>query len=46
MSNKLVTALTDLFRWVVFAPLIYLPGMAEEQGFPSSLALYLISVIK
>ncbi|KAF2034217.1 MFS general substrate transporter [Setomelanomma holmii] len=31
--------------WVIFAPLIFLPSMAEEQGFSSKLALYLLSII-
>jgi hypothetical protein len=34
------------FRWVVFAPLTYLPSMTEEHGFSSTLALYLISIVK
>jgi hypothetical protein len=32
--------------WVVFAPLAFLPGMALQQGFSASLALYLISIVK
>jgi hypothetical protein len=33
-------------RWVVFAPLTFLPSMALDQGFTPSLALYLLSIVK
>ncbi|KAJ4297897.1 hypothetical protein N0V90_005796 [Kalmusia sp. IMI 367209] len=33
-----------LGMWVVFAPLTFLPSMAQEQGFSYTLALYLISI--
>ncbi|KAF2134691.1 MFS general substrate transporter [Dothidotthia symphoricarpi CBS 119687] len=31
--------------WTIFAPLTFLPGMALEQGFSASLAIYLLSII-
>ncbi|KAF2446718.1 MFS general substrate transporter [Karstenula rhodostoma CBS 690.94] len=34
-----------LGMWIVFAPLDYLPSMAQEHGFSSTLALYLISIV-
>ncbi|KAL5425789.1 hypothetical protein PMIN04_002401 [Paraphaeosphaeria minitans] len=34
-----------LGMWVIFAPLDYLPSMAQEHGFSSTLALYLISIV-
>ncbi|KAL1605338.1 hypothetical protein SLS60_004886 [Paraconiothyrium brasiliense] len=34
-----------LGMWVLFAPLDFLPSMAQEHGFSPALALYLISIV-
>jgi hypothetical protein len=34
------------FRWGLWAPLAYLPGMAVQTGFSTTMGLYLISILK